>query len=164
MKKFLKEESIKFLFGLCSTALGVLIALLINSSVESHRDFHKYKILLKAIEIEALQNEIILEESFLSNYENGIIRRDFSLDVCEEVLTNEVFLNHASSCNISRLTDYILTLRRANNFRRADEEYKNNPIPSTTQYSKDLTIAFGNVLGNCEVIIKETSRISHDCF
>ncbi|WP_159477655.1 hypothetical protein [Dyadobacter sp. 3J3] len=64
MKTLLKEEFIKFWFGLISTAAGVLVALVINSGVERRNDHESYQSMIKAINIEAAQNEIILEQSF----------------------------------------------------------------------------------------------------
>jgi hypothetical protein len=153
MKKFLTEELIRFWFGLASTAIGVLIALQINSSVDHKRDNQTYNSMLIAINLEATQNKIILDQSFYPNYNSGIVRREFSTKVCDDFLTTKIFLEHAPSNIIGLLTEYTLNLKRANNFRIADEKYKYDKT-LYDNWGKDLTSAFSKVLNNCDTLIQ----------
>lgn len=154
MKKLLTEEFIKFWFGLVSTALGVLIALLINSRVDNIKEENTYKSMLKAINIEANENLIILNQSFKPNYVSGIVRREFSTKNCDEFFTTKVFLDHTSTDIIGLLTDYNLNLKRANNFRVADEKYKYDQ-KLYRKWGKNLAIAFSEVLINCDTLIQD---------
>ena len=159
MKKFLKEKRIEFLFGLISTAIGVLIALLINSEVNRNRDVKSFNSMLTAIEIEASQNEIVLRQSFIPNYKSGIVRRKFNIRNCNTFLSNSVFLKYVDDKRLKLLMQYALTLERANNFKEADEKYKYEP-DKYSKWSGDLTIAFGKVLENCNVLINEVTSIN----
>lgn len=108
MKKYLTEELKKFLLGLVSTASGVLIALLINSDVDEVRNKETYNSMLKAIKIEAIQNQKVLNESFILNYKLGIVRRELSVKICDEFVTDKIFLDHAPTEVITHLTNYSL--------------------------------------------------------
>lgn len=153
MKQFYNDEVKKILIGLISTTLGVLIALLINSSVERSKDRKTYNTILKAINIEAVANKRISEESFRQNI-NRIVYREFSYKISEDFLSNRIFLNNASADLINNMNNYILNLKRANAFRNAGEKYKYDP-ELDKKWGDTLRIAFTKVLDNCDTSIKE---------
>lgn len=156
MKKLLKDEVIKFLFGLISTTLGVLIALLINSYVDKQRDEKAYKLMLKAINIEATENQKILNESFILNYKpDNIVLREFNLKISDEIITNTIFLDHVSPDILKVMITYSMNLNRANNFRERDEKYKYEE-KLYKKWQPKLTIAFKRVIDNCNSVIKDT--------
>lgn len=154
----LKSELVKFSFGLVSTAMGVLIALLINSYVEHKKDEETYLSMLRAISNEAAANKQILNESFKANYKLGIVRREFSTKTCEEFISNKIFLDHSNAKSDSLLIQYTLNLKRANNFRIADEKYKYDNV-LYDKWGKDLTSAFTKVLNNCDVLINLVTEL-----
>ena len=159
MKIFPMEEFRKFLLGLLSTASGVLIALLINSCVSKQKELATYHSMLIAVKIEAEQNEIVYRQSFKPNFEKGIVRREFSIDNCDNYLNNEIFLKYIDQETLKLLMYYSLSLNRANNFRKSDEQYKYQP-DQYKKWSADLTIAFERVLDTSKSLIDDVLKIN----
>jgi hypothetical protein len=154
MNKIIREEFIRFWFGLAATAIGVIVALYVDSYADRQRDKDAYRAMIKALNIEALENKIILEQSFLPNYVAGIVHRDFSTKVCEDFVSTRVFLDHAPHETIAVLTGYILNLKRANAIRAADEKYKYNPA-LREKWDKGITAEFATVLERSKLIIPQ---------
>src|ERR1700741_2596753 len=154
MKKLLKEEFVKFWFGFVSTTVGVFLALMINSYVDKQKDREAYNLMIKALNIEASENQKILTQSFLPNYEKGIIFREFNLKLSDDLISNETVLEHASPGFIKALTAYSLNLRRANCFRERDEKYKYEQ-EFYQKWQPHLTESFSKVLIDCTGAINE---------
>lgn len=145
-KKLLKEESIKFCFGLISTTLAILIALAINSKKDINDDISRYENITRAIKYEALQNEFILRESFEKYYDTDkIIMQKLSSKIAEESLKSDSFMNNADLNEIEVLIKYIINLKKANKFRDSDEEYKKNE-KLYAKFGGSLTSAFSYVI------------------
>jgi len=159
MKQSTKEELRKFLYGLLSTAMGVLIALLINSIVNRYNDKDRFDSMLKAINIEAIQNKTIYSESFIQNFRTNIVRREFSTKICDEFLVSNIFLDNASPNITTTLIDYSLTIKRANSFRASDEKYKYDTI-TYRKWSKGLTESFARNLGKCDTLIDNVIKVT----
>lgn len=160
MQSFWRDELTKSGFSIASTAVGVLIALGVNSCVERKKEREAYSAMFKAIVYEAEQNRTILNNSFIPNYCKKIIYREFSTKACEGFLYDKVFLENSLSTHIDKLTDYVLTLNRANKFRVADEKYKYD----TALYNRwgiQLTEAFEHNLQKCTEVISIVSSMNH---
>jgi hypothetical protein len=156
MNKFIKEELIKFILGLISTTIAILIALLINSEVEKTKDKETFITIIKSVNVEALSNQKISEESFRYNV-NRIIYREFSYKLSEDFLGNKIFLTNASDSLINDMNEYILCLKRANVFRSANEKYKYDPVLDK-RWGDTLRMAFTTVLENCDTSINRLIR------
>lgn len=151
-RQFLSEEAIRFILGLAATTLGVLIALLINSGIDKKNEKATYETMVKAINLESIQNNEIYENSFKPNYKNSIIRRHFLTKVCDEYLANKIFLNNTSDSLLTNLITYTTYLKRANNFRDAGEKYQYDPV-LYARWGSNLEKAFENLLPLCNEAI-----------
>jgi hypothetical protein len=152
MNKTVREEFIRFWFGLAATAIGVIIALYVDARTDRMRDRDTYNTMRKALYIEAEENKRILEQSFIPNYANGIVHRDFCTRVCDDFIAQRVFLDHAPDSTVATITNYILCLKRANTLRATDEKYKYDP-PLREKWGKDIGVIFSEVINHCGQLI-----------
>ncbi|WP_264536815.1 hypothetical protein [Flavobacterium sp. N1736] len=152
MGKFIKEQFVSFLFGLASTAIGVLIALLINSKVEQSNDHKAFLGLMKALKVEITANNVILEDSFLPNYNDRIVYRKFNFELSSNLLSNKNFLAEAPKGVIDNLMNYTLELKRSNEFCLANTNYLYNP-KLNKKWGNSLRESWGKNLHNCKIAI-----------
>jgi hypothetical protein len=152
MKKLIKEEFVRFLFAVAATTIGVFAALWVDRLADERRDKDSYAAMLRAIKVEAMENQYILEQSFLPHYKNNIVRRDFITTACDNALVARIFLDYAPQALISRLTKYNLTLDWANRLRQSDEKYKYDSV-LYKNWEPDLQRHFTTVLDSCKVFI-----------
>ena len=82
-----QEEWIKTIVGFATSTLGFLVALLVNSWVELRREKKSYRTMLKAIKAEASNNKIILNDSFLAHFRDGVVVREFFLETVAQCLS-----------------------------------------------------------------------------
>jgi hypothetical protein len=152
MKKLIKEEAVRFLFGLAATAIGVFVALWVDSLADRRRDRDSYQAMLRAIRIEATENQFILDQSFLPHYKTGVVRRGFITTACDNALVSRIFLDHAPQALLGSLTKYNLALDWANGMRLSDEKYKYDTL-QYQQWEADLQRHFTTVLDSCKMLI-----------
>lgn len=152
MKKLLKEEFVRFLFGVVATTIGVFAALWADRLADEGRDKDSYHAMLRAVKVEAMENQYILEQSFLPHYQNNIVRRDFITTACDNALVARIFLDHAPKALITQLTQYNLALDWANCLRVSDEKYKYDTV-LYQKWQPDLLRHFTQVLDSCKVFI-----------
>jgi hypothetical protein len=152
MKQLIKEESVRFLFGLAATAIGVFVALWVDSLADRRRDKDSYHAMLRGVRIEAMENKAILELSFLPHYQKGIVRRDFITTACDNALVSRIFLDYASPQVLGNLTRYNLALDWANGLRLSDEKYKYDSL-LYRKWEPDLQRHWTRVLDSCKVLI-----------
>lgn len=167
VKEIIKEEGIRFWFGLASTALGVFIALSVNNCDGDNKDDERYKNMLTAIRAEALLNYDTLENSFMVYSVNDSIdiKNEFTFKIAEEFLKSEIFLSRTDQNDISRLARYILNLKKANTFKTADEKYKDEKKYFNKQYSNELKIfrkAFKSTLNSCDADIRLAANLNEN--
>lgn len=162
MEKFIKEQFISFLFGLASTAIGVLIALLINAKVEQLNDHKAFLGLIKALEVEIISNKVILDNSFLPNYNDRIVYRKFNFELSSNLLTNKNFLAEAPKEVIDNLMSYTLELKRSNEFCLANTNYLYNP-ELNKKWGDSLRISWGKNLRNCKKAISDLKILLKNC-
>lgn len=123
---YLHKEGNRLLTETVSTALAVLVALSIDSVADFYREKSTYQTMLVAIQIEAKANQVILEKSFKPNYEKAIVYRAFNLKSFEQYWQNTIFVEHETEENITKLSNYYLSLTRSNALREAGKEYAFN--------------------------------------
>lgn len=152
MKKLLKEEFVRFLFGVVATTVGVFAALWADRLADESRDKDSYNAMLRAVKVEAMENQYILEQSFLPHYKTNIVRRDFITTACDNALVARIFLDHAPRELLTQLTKYNLALDWANCLRLSDEKYKYDTM-HYIQWEPDLQRHFAQVLDSCKVYI-----------
>lgn len=157
MKKLLKEEFIRFLFGVVATTLGVFAALWADRLADEGRDKDSYHAMLRAVKVEATENQYILEQSFLPHYKTNIVRRDFITTACDNALVARIFLDHAPRELLTTLTKYNLALDWANGLRHSDEKYKYDSV-LFKKWEPDLQRHFTVVLDSCKVFIPRVAE------
>jgi len=151
MNQIFKQEFIKFIFSLLATTIGVLIALVINSKVESNNDKDTFRTIIKSVNIEAVANRRISAESFRKNFQR-IVYRGFSYRMSDDFLSNHIFLSNASDQLIDYMNDYILNLKRANALMTAAEKFKDEPAMEK-KFGDTLRMGWIPVLNNCDTSI-----------
>ncbi len=159
MKQLVKEEFIRFLFGLTATAMGVFIALWVDNQADKRQEKDAYHAMLRAIRIEAAENQIILEQSFVPHFKTSIVRREFITNVCDNAISTRIFLDHAPVMIITVLTKYTLALQWANDLRRADEKYKYAP-EQYAKWEQEIQPRFTTVLDSCAALIPRVLQVS----
>ncbi len=134
---YLSKERNRLFLETVSTAIGVLVALTIDSVVDFYHEKNTFHSMLHSIQVEARDNQVIFEKSFKPNFENAIVYRSFNLKSFEQYWENTIFVEHASKEQISILSQYYLSLSRSNSLREAGKEYA---------YNDNLNDKFGNGL------------------
>lgn len=124
--EFLLSESNKLILGAITTAVGFFIALIANSRVEEWKERRAYKTLLNAVCAEAQFNREILEQSFLPLYADGVVLREFSLEMANQNLSSPLFIKHASQQVMEVLGQYVRELTLANAYRGRAEMIRFN--------------------------------------
>ena len=117
-----------------------------------------YISLLKALKIEANSNQLILENSFKTNYLIRIVYRKFDYELCANLLNNKTFLNEAPDTLVNIITNYNLELKRANEFRESNNYYRYHP-ELDKRWGDTLRMAWTNSLANCSVQILTLRKI-----
>ncbi len=159
MNETVKTESIKFPFTIGSTLIGVLLALLINTWVDEKKEVSNYISMVKAINIEANTNRNVLEQSFLPNWKYKIIMREFNLKASNEFISNNIFIKHTSPYDLNLLTQYYLSLQRANNMRDRDEKFKYDTLANAS-WLQQWRKAFPDILDQCKNSISNVISFS----
>jgi hypothetical protein len=118
-----QQEWIKTIVGFATSTLGFLVALLVNSYVELRRDKKTYYTMLKAIKAEASNNKVILNESFLRFYRNGIVIREFFLGTIVQCLASPLFIKHVKPSEMDLLCAYLRNIKLANGYREKAEHF-----------------------------------------
>jgi hypothetical protein len=117
---------IKTIVGFATSTLGFLVALLINSLVERRRDKKAFQTMLKAIQAEAGSNKVILNESFLQYYRDGMVVREFFLGTVVESLASPLFIKHVKHvkpAQMELLGAYLRNIKLANCYREKAEHF-----------------------------------------
>jgi hypothetical protein len=118
----LKEEWPKTFLQVSLSALGFLIALVINSGLANRSEKDTYISMLKSVRAEAEINNTIWHDSFDRYYDHGgLVLREFTLLSTSQCLANPVFVKHATQADLDRLNAYMLNLSLANGYRRISE-------------------------------------------
>jgi hypothetical protein len=127
------EEWIKTIVGFATSTLGFLVALLVNSYVELRRDKKAYCTMLKAIKAEAGNNKVILNDSFLRLYRDGVVIREFFLGAAAQCLASPLFIRHVKSSEIGVLNAYLRNITLANGYREKAERFRLDPKGKASQ-------------------------------
>lgn len=123
---YLLAQRHELVLGGITTAAGFFVALVANSAVEHWKEKRIYRTLLNAVRTEAKYNRVILEESFLPLYAEGVVLREFSLNSASQNLANPLFIKHASTQVVEELGRYICDLSLANAYRARAEGIRFN--------------------------------------
>ncbi len=118
------EEWTKIIIGIATGTLGFLFALLVNSYVELRREKKTYRSMSLAIKAEAASNKVILQDSFLKFYRDGIVLRPFCLEAGAQFCANALFIKHATSTELEILNAYLRDIRLANAYREKAETFR----------------------------------------
>jgi|SRR5882724_10719997 len=148
MLQIFKQEFIKFIFSVVATTTGVFIALLIDSKVDAGKDRNTFRTIIKSVNIEAVANKKISEESFRRNIQR-VVYRGFSYRLSEDFLGDKIFLSNAPDSLIHYMNEYILNLKRANGFMQAEEQFQNVPAMEK-RWGDTLRMAWTPVLDKCD--------------
>jgi hypothetical protein len=118
-----QEEWIKTIVGFGTSTLGFLVALLVNSFVEMRKEKKAYRTMLKAIKAEASNNKVVLNDSFLRFYRDGIVIREFFLGTVAQCLATPPFIKHVKSSEMELLGAYLRNIKLANGYREKAEHF-----------------------------------------
>jgi hypothetical protein len=97
-------------------ALGFLIALIINNSLEDRKEIVLYNSMLTALRAEASSN---LQEGIFEDRGTqilGLAVLDYNYSTSSLFLANPTFIKHTSSSNIETLSSYVRSLALANGY------------------------------------------------
>ncbi len=103
------------------SALGFLLALLINGWLERKKEEETYDSMLLALHFEATANQAILDTSYRKYFRKGLIIKEFSCSTATQMLGNPLFMKYASDDAIKLVNDYVVHLTLANGYRRVAE-------------------------------------------
>jgi hypothetical protein len=116
-----KKELPKLLLQGTVSALGFLLALLINGWVEQQREINTYHSMLSALRTEAAANRDIVNTSYEKYFLAGLVIREFRYSTATQMLGDPLFMKYATPADIQLLNDYIGHLSLANGYRRVAE-------------------------------------------
>jgi hypothetical protein len=156
---FWDDEGSKAVISIIAGFVGVLLALWISNHTEEESRKDAFTSMRKAIYAEAVYNKTVLNESFLPNYQQNIVQREFSLRTTEGYFTNDIFLSKVPADLLDALIEYQLQLKRANNFRTTDAMYKYDTI-KFRRWQVPLTVAFCHALNRCSYSITAVAQLT----
>jgi hypothetical protein len=151
-----REEWIKTVVGFATSTLGFLVALLVNSFVQSRRDKKTYLTMVKAIKAEADSNKTILEDSFLRYYREGLVVREFFLGAVAQYLASALFIEHVRSSDIEVLNAYLRNMKLANGYREKAERFRLDAgKKAALDFLEPLIDSWGHNLKQCQESIDQ---------
>jgi len=159
---YLREERHKIIVDIAVTASGFLLALLANSAVDDWKEKQACDSVIRAIRAEAVSNEVVFRESFERYYQHGkgTVLRSFQLSSATVGFSNPVFLDHASSEQVSALAKYIRDLTLANAYREKVEKLRfPKPDPEAADFDKAITDVWKSNLDDCRGSIKTITEL-----
>jgi hypothetical protein len=116
-----KKELPKLLLQGTVSALGFLLALLINGWVEQKKEMNTYHSMLLAVRTEAAANQVVVNTSYQRYFLAGLVIREFRYSTATQLLGDPLFMKYATPADIQLLNDYIGHLSLANGYRRVAE-------------------------------------------
>ena len=154
------EEWIKTIVGFGTSTLGFLVALLVNSYVDLLRDKRAYRSMLGAIKAEAGNNKVIHKDSFMEFYRDGLVVREFFLEVAAQCCANPLFIKHAKSSEIEILNAYLRNIKLANGYRAKAEYFRIDAKGKASQEWLDALIDnWGDNLQGCRDSIEQVLNL-----
>jgi hypothetical protein len=157
------EEWIKTIVGFATSTLGFLVALLVNSYVELRRDKKAYRTMLKAIKAEAGNNKVILSDSFMRFYRDGLVVREFFLGAAAQCCASPLFIKHARSSEIGVLNAYLRNIKLANGYREKAERFRLDTKGKASQeWLEPLIDSWGDNLKRCHESIDQVLALAEN--
>jgi hypothetical protein len=143
-KKDIAKETLSFILGLTTTAMGFFLALFFNAKVQSEKESESYINIKKSIIAELNQNQITIDSSFFL-YIDGIIFNELNTSSSKQQLTNDTFIKFTNSDLLIALQDYIRKCELCNKqnmqLKEIRMENKVNKWEIALQMSMEKTLA-----------------------
>jgi hypothetical protein len=158
-----EADWIKALVTGLTTALGVILGLLGNGYVNWQRERRTYRAMLRAVANEGISNKVVLEQTFLKYYANGIVLREFSTATVAGCLGDPLFVRHAELAHLEAVYDYLRNVLLANAYRektehlRLDQKEKINE--KLLQTLQNIVEMWGDNLEQCKKSIEKVAAI-----
>lgn len=165
--EYLADEKYKLLANAVVAAVGFFIALFANRRVDEWKERQAFAATLDAVKSETRSNDIILRESFLPMYKDGLVLREFSIVAVSQALTNPLFVKHATANQLETLGRYLRHVSLSNAYRAkaetirfSDSYFKKQADQSIKYWEPMLVKSWQGNLTDCEKSISAVQSIT----
>lgn len=165
--QYITDEKYQLLANAVVAAIGFFVALFANGSVDEWKERRSFITVLSAVQAEAKSNEIVLRESFLPLYENGLVLREFGTTTVSQALSNPLFVKHTTASQLETLAQYLRNIALSNAYRAkaetirfSDNYFKESSKQSIKNWEPSLVEAWKTNLGECQNSIATVESLS----
>ncbi len=132
-----------------------MVALLVNSAIDRHREREAYYSVRNAVAVEAKSNERVLHDSFDKYFDQGLVLQEFTTAVASQALSSPAFVKNSTSDEIAELSKYVRNLALANRYRERAEKWRSD---EKEEWLQALIAVWRLNLDACEKSVTSVAR------